>query len=734
MRRAFPFFKQLDVRDCGPTCLRMIAQFHGRALSQEFLREKTAMGREGASLGGLAEAAENIGLQSLAVTVPLDILVSEAPLPCIAYWRQRHYVVVYKTDNTYIHVADPAFGLIRYTHEEFRQGWLNSKRSNPDDEGIVLLLETSPVFYEQETTVAKPLKLGAGFYLRYFVAYRPLISQLLLGLVLSTALQLTFPFLTQSLIDYGVAIHNRPFIYLILAAQLTLFLAETLTQIFRAWLLLHVTSRVNIRMQSDYLTKLMRLSVGFFDSKNIGDLLQRIQRDHARVQSFLSATTLRAIFSIVEVVVFASVLALYNTTIFFLFTIGAVLYVGWTILFLERRKRIDYQYFDEGSGQQSSLVQLINGMQEIKLNGSERRRRWEWEAIQIRLFRISLKALSLNQIQTLGGSVINQLTNILITFTAAKAVLDGHISLGMMLSVQFMLGQLNVPLNNLIAFIQSGQDALLSLERISEVHTRPDEDNTEQLYELPTDESIYIEKLSFRYGASTSPLVLTDISLAIPAGKVTAIVGSSGSGKTTLLKLLLKFYEPTEGYIRIGNRNLRDLSAAFWRSQCGCVMQDGYLFADSIARNITESASDGLFNKNRLVDATRLSNLESFVDELPMGYNTRVGSSGMNISGGQRQRLLIARAIYKDPRYLFFDEATSALDANNERIIQDNLNLFFTGRTVIIVAHRLSTVRNANNIIVLDKGRLVEQGTHDTLIEKRGYYYTLVKNQLELGN
>lgn len=733
MAKKFPFYKQLDQRDCGLTCLRMVAQHYGRMLSQEYLREKTSLSREGVSLGGLAEAAETIGLQSLAVSVPLETLQQDVPLPCIAYWRQRHFVVVHAIKKGRIYVVDPGYGLLDYSPEEFCRGWLNSKHPKPGDEGIVLVLEPSPAFYEETDDVGTAKQLGPSFWLRYLKPYRALIGQLMLGLGLGSLLQVVFPFLTQSLIDYGINFNNRRFIYVILVAQLVLFAAQTLVQVFRDWLLIHMTSRINIRMQSDYLIKLMRLSVGFFDSKNIGDLLQRIQRDHARIQNFMSAITLRAIFSMLEILVFGSILALYNLTIFGIFLTGAVFYIGWTFLFLKRRRLIDYRYFDEGAGQQSSLVQLINGMQEIKLNGSERRRRWEWEAIQIRLFRINIKALTLNQTQTLGGSVVNQLTNILITFIAAQSVLDGQITLGMMLSIQFMLGQLNVPLNDLIVFIQNGQDALLSLERISEVYNKPDEDAPEQLRELAADKSIRIDNLSFRYGSISSPLVLDDVSVNIPAGKVTAIVGTSGSGKTTLLKLLLKFYEPTAGSVRIGNRNLKDINSSYWRSCCGCVMQDGYLFADSIARNVTESASDGLIDRGRLVDAVRMANLEMFVDELPTGFNTRVGNSGMNISGGQKQRLLIARAIYKDPDYLFFDEATSALDANNERTIQDNLDHFFEGRTVLIVAHRLSTVRNADNIIVLEKGHVVEQGTHTDLVDQQGAYFTLVKNQLELS-
>lgn len=720
--------------DCGPTCLRMITKFYGKNLSGEYLREIANLSRGGTSLGGLADAAEGVGMSSLALNIDFEALKNDLPLPCIAHWRQRHYIVVYGFKKDKVQIADPGFGLIDYTEQEFIKGWIPQKNAQTDAEGVVLLLETTPNFYEIDDS-EQSKKHNFGFLLRYFRGYNRYFIQLFLGLLAGSALQLIMPFLTQAVVDSGINTQNLNFVYLVLIAQLVLFISQMSVNVIRSWIILHITNRINLRMLSDFLIKLMRLPISFFEAKNIGDILQRIQ-DHTRIQNFLSASTLDVLFSVVNLIIFSAILCYYNIQLFIVFLVGTIFYVAWIQLFMKRRAKIDYQYFDQASGNQSSSIQLISGMQEIKLNGSERRRRWEWEAIQARLFKLSIKSLSLTQTQNVGGNFINEAKNIIISFIAAKSVIDGQISLGVMLSVQYIIGQMNVPINNFMTFIRGFQDAKLSLDRLAEIHQKPDEEARENhlLYELPTDKSINIlDNLSFRYGSSTSANVLENLNLSIPEGKITAIVGASGSGKTTLLKLLLKFYEPNHGKIQVGNSSLANISYNFWRSQCGVVMQDGYVFSDSIARNISESDQDGMVDKTKLRQAINTANIGEFIEGLPMGLNTRIGASGMGISGGQKQRILIARAVYKNPKYLFFDEATSALDANNEAVIMKNLDEFFIGKTVVVVAHRLSTVKNADQIIVLDKGRIVETGTHKTLVNQQGYYFNLVKNQLELG-
>ncbi|KYG79635.1 peptidase domain-containing ABC transporter [Roseivirga echinicomitans] len=731
--KAFPFFKQLDQMDCGPTCLRMITNFHGKKISIDHLRERSAIGRDGVSLGGIAEAAEDLGFHSLPVKVNFEILKEEVFLPCIAHWRQRHFVVVYKITKRRVYVADPAHGLVIYSIKEFMEGWLGKDSSN-ESEGFLLALEPTPLFYENEDS-KDTRKFGFKFLLRYFKPYHKYIAQLFLGLLVGSLLQLIFPFITQSVVDYGINFQNIGFIYLMLIAQLTLFISQTTVGIIRGWLLLHMTSRININLIADFLIKLMRLPISFFDSKNTGDIVQRIH-DHSRIQSFLSSTTLNTLFSAFNLVIFGVVLAYYNLTIFLIFMLGSVIYVGWTVLFLKRRKELDYKRFDQASDNQSSIYQLISGMQEIKLNGSERRRRWEWEAIQVKLFKVSIKSLALSQTQNNGGGFINEVKNILITFVAASAVISGELTLGMMLSVQYIIGQLNMPIQNFISFIQAGQDAKISIERLGEIHMKEDEEDPFQtnIKVLPSVANIHLNNLSFRYGSKSSALALDNVNCNIPEGKVTAIVGASGSGKTTLLKLLLRFYEPTAGTIHVGVSKLADLSIKTWRKSCGTVMQDGFLFGDTIARNITESDSNGNNDSERLNEAIRIANIKTFIEELPAGLETKIGGSGVNISGGQAQRIFIARAVYKDPKYLFFDEATSSLDANNERMIMENLAEFYEGRTVVVVAHRLSTVKNADQILVLDKGRIIETGDHDALVSQKGAYYELVKNQLELGS
>lgn len=733
MKPSFAFYRQMDLMDCGPTCLRMIAKHHGRTISADILRERCAITKAGVSLGGIADAAESVGLQSLAVQVEYEALRDEVPLPCIAHWRQRHFIVVRAVRDNEVDVADPAFGLITYPRDEFVRGWQHG-RFPADDRGLLLLLEPTPDFHAQDVGDQEP-KHGLNFLWPYLRPHRKLFGQLSLGLLVGAALQLVFPFLTQAMVDHGINYQNLNFVYLLLLGQVMLFLSQSVVDVLRGWILLYIGSRTNVAVISNFLLKLMKLPLSFFDSKTTGDLLQRVQ-DHARVEDLLSSSALSVVFSVVSLVAFGLVLAYYDVRILGLFALGTALYVAWVVYFMKRRAVLDYKRFDQAAGNQSSMIQLIQGMQEIKLNNSERRRRWEWEAIQVRLFRIAVQGLTLQQWQATGATFINELKNILITFVAARAVINGEMTLGMMLAVQYIIGQLNGPINSFISFARQVQDARISIERLAEIHGKPDEEapDVARMTTLPASHTLSIgEGFSFRYGGERSPLVVQDITLQIPQGKVTAIVGSSGSGKTTLLKLLLRIYAPSSGSIRVGGINLDAISAKAWRDRCGAVMQDGYIFADTIARNITESCSDEPIDRDRLLYAAHMANLDELIESLPMGYNTRVGSAGISLSGGQNQRLLIARAIYKNPDFLFFDEATSALDARNEREVMDKLQQFCAGRTVVVVAHRLSTVRHADQIIVLERGRIVEQGHHDELAKRQGAYFNLVRNQLELG-
>ncbi|MCL2290378.1 MAG: peptidase domain-containing ABC transporter [Bacteroidetes bacterium] len=735
--RTFPHLRQPDTMDCGATSLAMVAKYYGKSYSIPKLREMCSATRAGVNLLGISDAAEKLGFKTMCARLNFEQLANDVPLPCIVHWRQEHFVVVYDIKEKgagrkegYVRVADPALGLIKFTPEEFCNHWLSMKKDG-EDEGVALLLEPTPAFYEQEDEKSDRTKFSYVF--RYLRPYRKYIVQLFLGLLLGSLLQLIFPFLTQSIVDYGISNQNLSFVTLILIAQLVLFTSQTIVEFIRSWILLHITARINISMISDFLIKLMKLPIRFFDIKMIGDIMQRI-RDNSRIQDFLTSSSINTLFSFFNLVIFSIVLGLYNLKILAIFLVASVLYVLWIVIFLKKRKELDYKRFAQASAEQSNLYQLITGMQEIKLNNCEKQKRWDWENIQVKLFKVSIKGLALSQYQQAGAFFIDQTKNIIISFFAAKAVITGDMTLGMMMAVQYIIGQLNAPISQLIGFVQSAQDAKISLERLGEIHNREDEEdpNARKIMLLPQNRAISIQNLMFYYDGPHSEIVLDNVNLEIPSGKVTAIVGMSGSGKTTLVKLLLGFYPPVKGEIKIGEYNLQNINTHVWREHCGAVMQDGYIFSDTIARNI--AVGDEVIDTSRLLHAAKVANIQEMVESLPLGYNTKIGQEGQGISQGQRQRILIARSVYKNPEYLFFDEATNALDANNEKVIMENLDEFFEGRTVVVVAHRLSTVKNADNIVVLEKGKIVEQGTHVELTKLRGIYYELVKNQLELGN
>lgn len=743
---SFPHYQQLDAMDCGPTCLRIVASFYGKRYTLQTLRDKCHITREGVSLLGISDAAESIGFRTAGVRLTWEQLRDQVPLPCIVHWHQRHFIVVYgikKQKKGYkILVSDPASGLLVYDEKAFLNGWLQSVDDEKDitekngvnpakTHGIALILEPTPTFYKEKGEDDR--KMNFRYLAEYLRPYKSYIAQILLAMFVASGISLIMPFITQSVVDTGIGTGNISFIVMLLVAELVLVIGQMCNNLIRSWLMLHMTTRVSISLISDFLCKLMRLPIAFFDSKMIGDIMQRIE-DYNRVQAFLTGSLLSMAVAIITFLIYSIVMAGYDIGIFGVFLIGSIFYILWIVLFLKRRRKLDYMRFQEASANQSNIVQLINGMQDIKLNNCEKQKRWEWESIQAKLFKVSIKSLTLEQSQEVGGTFIDQTKNIIISFLAASAVIKGDMTLGMMMAMQYIIGQLNAPILQLISFIQETQDASISLERLGEIHERKDEepDEEQRIREIPDNAGIEFRNVTFQYDGLHSAKVLDNVSFRIPPNKVTAIVGASGSGKTTMLKMMLGFYHPISGEVLLGDTALKNYSENCWRRFCGSVMQEGYIFSDSIAGNI--GISDEYPDMTRVRKAAEVSNIKEWIESLPLGYNTKIGVDGHGLSTGQKQRILIARAAYKNAKFLFFDEATNSLDANNERAIMENLDKLFRDKTVVIVAHRLSTVRNADNIIVLDNGRIAEQGTHDELTRMKGKYYTLVKNQLELGN
>ena len=734
MIKPFPHYQQLDSMDCGPSCLRMIAKYYGRSYSLQNLRERSFITRQGVSMLGISDAAESIGFRTQGVRISLDQLIEDVPLPCILHWNQNHFVVLYnikkRKSGATFKISDPGKGKYDMDISGIEKCWISTRKDGKDS-GTALVLTPTPDFYERIDDQEQQKK-NLSFYLRYLFPYRSQLFQLVVGMLLGSVFSLILPFLTQAMVDQGIGNRNLNFITLILIAQLVLSFTQMGGGFIQSWISLHMNTRISITLISDFLAKLMRLPIRFFDAKNIGDIMQRIG-DHGRIQSFMTGTTLTTIFSFFNFFIFAFIMAYYNLTILVVFLVGNALYVTWILSFMRYRRKLDNARFAQASANQSNMVQLITGMQEIKLNNSEKQQRWKWESIQVKLFKISIQGTALGQIQQVGSLFFSRTTSLLISFLAAKAVVDGEITLGMMMSISYIIGQLSGPIGQVIGFSQSLQDAKISLERLNEINNKEDEIVTveSKINTLPEDKTIKLEDVCFSYDGAEREYILENLNLTIPKNKVTAIVGASGSGKTTIIKLLLGFYEPLKGKIKVGNYSLTDINPHSWRQNTGAVMQEGFLFSDTIANNI--ALSEETVDQKKLLYAVETANIKEFIESLPLKYNSKIGMEGSGVSQGQKQRLLIARTIYKNPMFLFFDEATNALDANNERIILDNLKEFYKGRTVVIVAHRLSTVQNADNIIVLDEGKVIEEGTHKELTEKKGAYYTLVRNQLELG-
>jgi len=719
----FPVDYQMDSQDCGPACLKIIAKYFGRFYSLQYLRDQCGITKQGVSLADLSIGAESIGLRTLAIKCTLEDVVNQIPFPAILFWKESHFIVIYHADKKYIWVSDPAKGRIKYTHEEFKAGWYKK------EETLGVLLAIEPTVDFKRSKVEKEIEKNSFIsILRYFIPYKNSFATIFFIMLVVTLLQGILPFISKAVIDVGIKSSDVNFIHMVLIGNISILLSITIFNVIRDWVLMHITSRVNIALISDYLIKLMKLPVTFFENKLLGDILQRA-RDHERIRNFIMNNSLSLIFSILTFIIFGIILLVYNSIIFYIFLTGSILYVAWVLLFLRIRKRLDWEYFELVSQDQSYWVETVSAIQDIKIYNYEKYRRWKWEEIQARLYRVNKRVLNITNTQKLGAQFIGNIKNMAIVFFCAGAVIKGDITFGVMISTQFIIGMLNGPLTQFISFVVSAQYAKISFMRMNEIKQLKDEEELLSVGStsiLPENRNITLSNIAFQYNAN-APIVLKNISLTIPQNKVTAIVGGSGSGKSTLLKLLVRLYKPTYGEIKMGNMNISSINLRTWRNMCGVVMQDGKLFNDTILSNIV--LDDEHIDYERLHKVCRMAQIAKEINGMPKGYETVIGERGRGISGGQKQRLLIARALYREPDFLFLDEATNSLDVINEKKIVEALNAAFKDRTVIVVAHRLSTIRNADQIIVLHQGRIVEIGNHENLMSRKGEYYKLVSSQ-----
>jgi ATP-binding cassette subfamily B protein len=712
--------------DCGPTCLKMICEYYGQYVTIQKLRELTKVSKSGVSIYAISEAAKQIGFLTTCIKSNVESVEVDATMPSILHWNHNHYVILYKIKKGKYYLIDPAIGKLEYSIEEFKSNW-----ETHNSEGVVLLLENTKT--NNKDYFAKNEKNKKTFYTlyQYFVKQKQLFTQLIIAIVAISLIQVAFPFLTQNIVDKGINNKDVNFLILVLVGQFMLLTGRVVIDFLRSWILLHISVRINISLLKDFLSKLMKLPMSFFDTKNMGDIFNRIA-DHKRIEQFLTVTSLSTIFSLITFLVFSIMLLSYNLILFFISIVASVIYFLWSYYFLKKRKELDYKKFNISSKNQNNLLQIVEGIHEIKLNNAEKLKMYNWENVQSDMFEIDTKSLLLGQVQQSGSFMINEFKNITLTFLTAYSVIKGEITLGQMMAIQYIIGQLNSPINQFISLLNTYQDAKISMDRVNEIHTILDETqlgSNENL--LLSSQDVLIKEMSFCYPGSIIN-ALQDINLKIENGKTTAIVGSSGSGKTTLLKLILKYYPLTNGSIQVGNINLNEINHTLWRKQCGSVLQDGYIFSDTIANNISPATLN--YDKEKMNKAVKLANIEEFIETLPSGINTVIGLEGNGISQGQKQRLLIARSFYKNPNLIVFDEATNSLDTENENIIMKNIKEYFHGKTMIVVAHRLSTVKEADNIVVLDKGKVVEMGTHLELISQQGRYFKLIKNQLEISN